>query len=166
MMAVGKSTTGRAVAERLGARFVDTDEAIEARTGKTARQLWEEGGEEAYRPLEREAVADALAEDAAVVLATPGGVAVDEGMAAHVRAPGVTTVYLRASLDTLVQRVGDDPRHRPLLGADRRAGLGRLLAERSARYEELADHIVDVDDRPPEAVVDAVMAAVRPTPAG
>ncbi|HEX7131299.1 MAG TPA: shikimate kinase, partial [Iamia sp.] len=110
MMAVGKSTTGRAVAEHLGARFVDTDEVIEARTGRTLRELWQEGGEDAYRPLEREAVHAALAETTPVVLATPGGVAVDDAMAAYVVGPHVTTVYLRASLDTLVRRIGDAPR--------------------------------------------------------
>jgi shikimate kinase len=163
MMAVGKTTTGRALAAHLGARFVDTDEVIEERTGRTPRELWQEGGEDAYRPLEREAVGVALAGTTPVVLATPGGVAVDEAMAAHVTAPHVTTVYLRASLDTLVRRVGATPRHRPLLGADPRAGLERLLAERSGRYEALADHVVDVDDRTPAEVLTAVRAALGTT---
>jgi shikimate kinase len=161
MMAVGKSTTGRAVAQRLGARFVDTDEVIEAATGMTPRELWQKGGEEAYRPREREAVRRALAEPAPIVLATPGGVAVDDVMASYLAPPTVTTVYLRASLATLVERVGDTPRHRPLLGSDPRAALGRLLAERSDRYEELADHVVDVDGRTPAGVVAAVLAALE-----
>lgn len=161
MMAVGKSTTGRAVAERLGARFVDTDEVIEARTGMTLRELWQEGGEASYRPLEREAVRDALAGTAPVVLATPGGVAVDDVMASYLAAPLVTTVYLRAGLATLVHRVGSAPRHRPLLGSDPEATLGRLLAERSGRYEELADRVIDVDGRTPAGVVAAVLAAVE-----
>jgi shikimate kinase len=165
MMAVGKSTTGRAVAEHLGARFVDTDEVIEARTGRTLRELWQEGGEGAYRPLEREAVHAALAEPTPVVLATPGGVAVDDAMAAHVVAPHVTTVYLRASLDTLVRRIGGAPRHRPLLGPDPAATLERLLSERARCYEDLADHIVDVDGRTPAGVVAAVLAAIEADPA-
>jgi shikimate kinase len=161
MMAVGKSTVGRSVAHQLGARFVDTDEVIEERTGQTPRQIWQEGGEAAYRPLEREAVAEALSAPDPVVLAVPGGVAVDEAMAVHVLAPHVTTVYLRATLDTLVAHVGATPRHRPLLGSDPRATLARLLGERAGRYEALADAIVDVDGRPPEDVAAAVLSAVE-----
>jgi shikimate kinase len=160
MMAVGKTTVGQALATVTGARFVDTDVVIEETTGQTPRQLWEEGGEVAYRPLERAAVVGALAAPAPIVLATPGGVAVDEEMADAVRAPGVTSVYLRAGRDTLVGRVGDDPRHRPLLGDDPAAAITRLLAERAGRYEALADHIVDVDDRSPDEVLAAVRAAL------
>ncbi|HMJ79118.1 MAG TPA: shikimate kinase [Iamia sp.] len=161
MMAVGKSTVGRAVAHHLGVRFVDTDEVIEDHTGRTLREIWQKGGEAAYRPLERDAVRCALAEGEPVVLATPGGVAVDDAMAAEVIAPHVTTVYLRATLDTLVRHVGAAPRHRPLLGSDPRATLGRLLADRSTRYEELADHVVDIDGRTPAGVVAAVLAAIE-----
>ena len=160
MMAVGKSTTGRALARHLGVRFVDTDELIEARTGRTPRQLWETGGEDAYRPLEREAVAEALRSADPIVLAVPGGVAVDEAMAAQVGAANVTSVYLRASLATLVRNVGPDARHRPLLGDDPPAALARLLGERAGRYEALADHVVDVDGRTPEEVTAAVVDIV------
>jgi shikimate kinase len=165
MMAVGKSTVGRALADRLGARFVDTDEVVEARTGRTPRELWEEGGEAAYRPLERDAVAEALASPDPVVLAVPGGVVVDEVMAGHLRAAPVTVVHLRASLATLVRNVGPTARHRPLLGDEPPAALARLLGERAGRYEALADVVVDVDDLGPAEVVDAVLTA-RGRPAG
>jgi shikimate kinase len=167
MMAVGKTTVGRALAAEIGARFVDTDEVIEGDTGHTPRELWEEGGEAAYRPLERAAVVGALASTEPVVLATPGGVAVDEHMADAVRAADVTTVYLRATRETLVARVGDEPHHRPLLGDDPPAAIARLLRERDGRYEALADHVVDVDDRTPDEVLAAVRAALgRATPSG
>jgi shikimate kinase len=161
MMAVGKSTVGRALAHHLGARFVDTDEVIEEHTGMTLREIWREGGEAAYRPLEREAVRCALAEREPVVLATPGGVAVDDAMAAEVTTAHVTTVYLRATLDTLARHVGATPRHRPLLGSDPRATLARLLDDRAARYEQLADHVVDIDGRTPAGVVAVVLAAIE-----
>ncbi|HEU5150653.1 MAG TPA: shikimate kinase [Iamia sp.] len=160
MMGVGKSTAGRVVAARTGRRFVDTDAVIEATTGRTPRELWEQDGEHAYRPLEREAVEQALAADDPVVLATPGGVAVDDAMARAVRAPGVVTVLLRATLATLDRHVGDHPAHRPLLGPDPHATLARLLAERAGRYEALADAVVDVDGLSPERVITAVLAAL------
>lgn len=158
MMGAGKSTTGREVAARTGRRFVDTDAVVEARTGRTLRELWEEDGEHAYRPLERDAVRDALASDDPVVLATPGGVAVDDAMARAVNAPEVRAILLRASLDTLSRRIGDHPAHRPLLGPEPRRALARLLGERADRYEELADVVVDVDGLTPAGVVAAVLA--------
>lgn len=156
MMGSGKSTVGASLARDLGVAFVDVDDRIEAATGRTARQLWEEHGEEGYRPLERDAVEAALAEPAPSVLATPGGVAVDEDMAAAVRTGAAATVYLRATAATLAERVGGDDDHRPLLGDDPAAALRRLVAERAGRYEALADHVVDVDGRRPEEVVRAV----------
>ena len=56
LMGSGKTTVGRLVAEATGRELVDVDVAITARTGKTVRQLWEEGGEAAYRSLERDEV--------------------------------------------------------------------------------------------------------------
>jgi shikimate kinase len=160
MMGVGKSTAGRALAARRGARFVDTDEVIEIRTGRTLRELWCEGGEAAYRDLECRAVECALASDGPVVLATPGGVAVDRRMAGLLDRDDVEVVHLRAGLDTLVRHVGPHPLHRPLLGADPRATLARLLAERGDVYEAMADHVVDIDGLTPAGVVRQVQAAL------
>ncbi|HXH55758.1 shikimate kinase [Iamia sp.] len=162
LMGAGKSTTGRAVARRLGADFVDTDDLIEARTGRTLRDLWQEGGEEAYRPMERRAVLDALSRPTPVVLATPGGVAVDDEMAAGVEGPNVVTIYLRASATTLAARTGGGRQRRPILGDDPEATLQRLLSQREERYIELADAVVDSDGRTPTGVVTAVLRALHP----
>ena len=160
MMAVGKSTVGRALAGSWGRPFVDTDDAIEAATGCTVRELWEAGGEDAYRPQERQAVLDALAATDPVVLAVPGGVAVDDHMASAVARDGVTTLYLRASAATLAARVGDGDDHRPLLGDDPATALTDLLDERDGTYLALADHVVEVDGRTPEQVEVAVRRAL------
>ena len=62
MMGAGKTTVGRRVAERLGRPLVDSDQLIEARTGRTVRQIFEADGEPAFRALETAALVDALAE--------------------------------------------------------------------------------------------------------
>ena len=74
LMGSGKTSVGQVVADRLGLPLVDVDEAIRARTGQGVKELWERGGEAAYRPLEREVVVDSLAPGRPVVLAAPGGV--------------------------------------------------------------------------------------------
>lgn len=159
MMAVGKSTIGRRVADRLGRRFVDTDDEIESATGMTVRDLWERDGEAGYRLRERRAVVAALASADRVVLATPGGVVVDDEMAAAVQADDVVAVHLRATAETLAARVGGDD-HRPLLGEDPATAIADLWRERAGSYEALADVIVDVDDRTADEVVDEVIAAL------
>ena len=52
LMGSGKSTVGARVAAATGRTLIDTDAAISTMTGKAVRQLWEEGGEEAYRQME------------------------------------------------------------------------------------------------------------------
>ena len=76
LMGTGKSTVGRLIAEATGRELVDVDEAITKRTGKTVRQLWEDGGEAAYRSLESGEVIEALRRGD-VVVAAPGGVVMD-----------------------------------------------------------------------------------------
>jgi shikimate kinase len=163
LMASGKSTVGRTLARRLGVRFVDTDVAIEQATGRTVRELWEEGGEARYRPLERDAVATALGSSDPIVLAVPGGVAVDDAMADTVAASGAFVVYLRATPATLTARVeGTGEDHRPLLGDAPGTTLARFHRERDRRYVELADLVIDVDDTRP-ADISSRIAARLPT---
>jgi shikimate kinase len=156
LMGSGKSTIGRLVAERTGLALLDVDEAITARTGRTVRELWEEGGEAAYRELESGEVLAALERADPVVIAAPGGVVLD----ARVRAAltGAFVVWLRADPATLSARVsrGD---HRPLLGDDPRTVLERMAVERSDLYQDLADLVVDVDDGAPEELAERVVAA-------
>ena len=74
LMGAGKSSVGSVVAARTGMTFVDVDVAMAEQTGKTVRELWEQGDEPAYRHLESKVALDTLAENQDVVLAAPGGV--------------------------------------------------------------------------------------------
>jgi shikimate kinase len=159
MTGVGKSTAGRAVAERIGARFVDTDDVVADAAGRTLREL-RRSPEDLFRAVERDTVVDALSSPDAVVLAAPCAIAVDPVMRAAVAADDVTTVYLRATPDTVLRHLGRPPAH-PSLGRDPRARLEHLLEERAPRYEEVADHVVDVDHRTPAGVVALVLSVLR-----
>lgn len=164
LMGSGKSTVGRLVAERLGWRFVDVDERIEALTHCTVQQLWEHGGEDAYRPYERDVVVETLSSPAGCVLAAPGGVVLDREAAAAIAAPGIMAVYLRAEPTTLGARIDADADHeRPLVDGHAEAVMHTLFTARDHCYVELADHTVQVDELSPEdaaaAVLDALLAA-------
>lgn len=157
-MGSGKSTVGLIVAGRTGRRLVDVDVAITERTGRSVREIWEDGGEAAFRHLESAEVLAALGGDEAVVVAAPGGVVVDPDVQAALRAALV--VWLRADPAILAHRVrpGD---HRPLLGARPGDVLPALARERRALYERLADAVVDVDALTPAAAADAVVRLVQ-----
>ena len=161
MMGSGKTTIGQAVAHQLGWEFLDSDRQVEQRTGRTVAEIWKAEGEQGFRHLEAEALADALVSTAGrpAVIAAAGGTVLDPRNRALLEShPPV--VWLRARPETLAARVGDGA-GRPLLGDNPAAALVRLNEERRPYYEQVATAVVDVDDLAAEHVVERVLAAVR-----
>lgn len=160
-MASGKSTVGRLVAGALARPFVDVDEVIERQTGRSVGALWAEGGEGAYRPLERQAVLDALGRVPAVVLAAPSGVIDDPDLVARLGRPEVFVAFLRGEVETLVERIEVDDQERPLVGGGLAAVLEEQAVRRNPRYEDLAAVTIDLDGRSAEQLAASVLAALR-----
>jgi shikimate kinase len=155
-MAAGKSTVGRLLARRLGWDFVDFDDLVRDRTGRSAGSLIRERGEGALRALEQE-LTEELAGRRSVVLAPGGGWATRPELSERL-GPGTVRVWLRVSPAEAVRRAARQDEDRPLLGgaddADGAEAVGRaesLLAEREPLYAT-ADAVVDVDGKEPEAV--------------
>jgi shikimate kinase len=139
----GKSSVGTAVAGRLGREFLDFDDEIERRAGCSVAELFTTRGEPAFRALELDLTRE-LAASAGMVLAPGGGWAAIPGALELLRPPGVL-VYLRASPEVVLNRMGRSRSARPLLSApDPLAELRKLLAKREGQYL-LADHVVDVE---------------------
>jgi shikimate kinase len=161
LMGSGKSTVGALVAQRTGRALVDVDAVITARMSKTVRELWEEGGEAAYRYLESDVVLEVLRDDAPTVLAAPGGVVLDPVVRAALADSIV--VWLRTSPSTLAGRVrpGD---HRPLLEGSPAETFAAMAAMRSELYRQVATAIIDTDDRAPETVADEVVGLLARRP--
>jgi shikimate kinase len=122
-------------------------------------QLFAERGEAAFRTEESAVLAEACSSPHPVVVSVAGGAVLDPANRRLLTASGLV-VWLRASLSTLTQRVGDG-RTRPLLGDDPGAVLTRLYPERARLYEELAEVVVDVDDLASERVVERVARVVE-----
>lgn len=151
----GKSTVGQAVAEGLGRGFLDFDQEIERRAGCTVAELFRTKGEPAFRALELDLTRE-LAATGGMVLAPGGGWIAIPGALEHLRPPGVL-VYLRASPEVVLERMGRSRTLRPLLSApDPLAELRGLLGKREPRYL-LADHVVDVERIELQHVISLVM---------
>ena len=159
MMGAGKSTTGRALAERLGWAYLDSDDEILRRTGRTVREIWHSDGEAAFRVEEAAVLAEATASTVPVVVGVAGGAVLDATNRARIAAAGLV-VWLRVEVATLIARVGDGA-GRPLLDGDPAGALTRLEAARRPIYESLAEVEVDVDGLSPSAVVDRIVAALE-----
>jgi shikimate kinase len=157
MMGAGKSTVGTMLAHRLGWAYLDSDEQVQAATGRTVPEIFEVSGEAAFRAAESAALAKALLGDEPVVVSVAGGAVLDPANRALLDRSG-TVVWLRARPETLAARIGDG-HGRPLLSGGPAAALRQLDAERRPLYEELADLVVDVDDLDPEGVVERIVAA-------
>ncbi|MEM0914403.1 MAG: shikimate kinase [Planctomycetota bacterium] len=161
----GKSSVGRALADRLGLRFVDLDDEVCARFGgATVAEIWADPGEQAFRAMECEVVGEWLT-DPGVVLALGGGTPMQPAAAAAIRRSAALKVYLRAPAEELYARVRADAAsvtHRPALTG---AGGGleeiqNVLAQREPTYLELADRVVDTPGRSVAVLVDEI--AVMP----
>src|SRR5262249_36763501 len=137
--------------------FIDSDAEIEARTGRTVREIFETDGEAAYRALETDALRDALASPVAAVIAAAGGVVVSpvNRQALHDRAGRVG--WLRADPGLLPGRVGVQD-HRPLLQDDPAGTLARMAADRAPLYAEVADVIIDEDTKTPGEIADEILS--------
>ncbi len=158
MMGAGKTAVGRRVATRLGRKLVDSDELIEARTGRTVRRIWEVEGEPAFRELETAALLEALAEPEPLVIAAAGGVLLLEENRRALAQSGARVVWLRADPAVLAERA-TRAHHRPLLDGDPVAAMNRLLPEREPLYRAAADAVVDTDRLDLDAAADRVMEA-------
>lgn len=157
LMGAGKSTIGRRLAKQIGWRFVDSDEEIEAAAGCTIADIFAIHGEPIFRDLEKRVITRLLSEEP-IVLATGGGAWMQPGVREAIAARA-TSLWLRAELDVLTDRVSKRD-HRPLLETgDKRSILERLMAERYPVYAT-ADMVVDSGHGPHDKVVERVLAAL------
>lgn len=134
----GKTSVARPLAERLGWQAIDADVELEARAGRTIREIFDTDGEGEFRRLERETLVELLTRDR-VVIAAGGGAILNPETRADFQAAG-PVVWLTASADTIEKRLFGDQsttERRPnLTSQGGRAEIEALLSQREPLYRE------------------------------
>jgi shikimate kinase len=157
LMGAGKTAIGRRVAAILGLPFTDSDHEIESVSRMTIPDLFERYGEAEFRSLEQRVIVRVL-ESGPQVLSTGGGAFMNAQTRDAIASYGLS-VWLKADVDTLLERVSKK-QNRPLLkDSDPRAVLEKLMAERYPVYA-LADVTVATRDERKEVIAGEVIEAI------
>jgi shikimate kinase len=155
----GKTTVARLLGEKLGWPWVDADDVLERRRGRSIRAIFAAEGEAGFRDREAEVLAELCGLDRHVV-ATGGGVVLREANRQRLRSGWV--VWLSADVDTLWQRLqgdGSTVERRPALTVGGREEVVEVLRVREPLYRACADFIVPTAGRSPADVADEILAA-------
>jgi len=161
-MGSGKSVIAKRLAELLDFRFIDTDEWIEARSCKTIPQIFSEEGEASFRTKEKECL-EFLVDQEDIILATGGGMPCFNQSIDLMLELG-ETIYLKATVDTLVARLWQGRSGRPILKDFKHKDelqdfISDHLSNRIFFYER-AKHIVQVDDKSVEQIAQEIKSLV------
>jgi shikimate kinase len=157
-MGTGKTTVGRAAAQRLGFAYLDSDHEIERISGRTIAEIFAGEGEPAFRKMEREFIANGHP-PARTTVACGGGLVIQSGMSEALRSRGVV-ICLHASIETILARTGRQ-NNRPLLaGGDPEERLRTLFAERESIYRS-AGTLILTDGRSLKDIVGHVVRVWR-----
>ena len=147
-MGAGKST----IARRLDPDYLDMDALIEEGLGMSIADFFAENGEEVFRQVESEVLADLLKTDR--VVSTGGGVVISQRNRDLLKT-NPDNIYLKADFETLYQRISaDKDNQRPLFLNKSKEELASMCHERQAWYEEIASQVLDVTKLSPEEIIE------------
>jgi len=158
----GKSTVARLLAARIGCEWVDADDLVEQRAGKSIAQIFSESGKEAFRDLETEVIAE-LCGRSGTVIALGGGAVLREENRQRIAECGAV-VWLNASVATIQRRLAADEtsaERRPnLTNRGGRNEIEQLLLQRAPIYRACATLEVDTEDKAPAEIADEIVTAL------
>ena len=147
-MGAGKST----IARSLDPNYLDMAALIEKRLGMSIADFFAEKGEEAFRKIESEVLAELL--ETNQVLSTGGGVVISQRNRDLLKT-NPDNIYLKADFETLYQRIAADKDNlRPLFLNNTKEELAAIFQERQAWYEEVASRVLDVTKLSPEEIIE------------
>ena len=161
LMGSGKTTVGKRVAQELGFAFVDSDDLITQKAGKSVRDIFSQDGEQVFRSYETEAIREALCSGTSnVVLATGGGAVISESNRKMFQDCATRVIWLDASIDDFVTRTKYGVA-RPLLDGNAEQTLKSLSEQRASWYEQVADIRIDTRGKSAAKVCSQVVDELR-----
>jgi shikimate kinase len=156
-MGTGKTTVATQVANRLGMRYVSTDDLIEKREKRTINEIFTSSGEERFRDIESDVIREVTGREGLVIDAGGGAVIREENIA-NMKSGG-TVICLTADEETVMERT-KKYKHRPLLNVeDPKRRIRDLMAKRASLYAK-ADHVLDTGKLTVRQVVERVVEIV------
>ena len=159
----GKTVVGKTVAKRLNRVFIDADDYLEYKAGRSIERIVEEEGWGYFRELEKKVI-DELSGQDNLVMATGGGVVIDDENISHLKENGLI-FWLQAEADILKARMDNDQRvgkKRPsLTGQDPVEEIRNVLDQRAPFYEKAADRAIDTDNLSLEQTVDRIIEMIQ-----
>ena len=161
-MGCGKSSVGRELSRLLCCPFMDLDDVIEEKSGRTIPEIFAAGGEIAFRQMELatlQSIVEQLPEET-VVLALGGGTVITPECAELVHEK-TSCVYLRASVKTLMTHLEGESSGRPMLQGNMQERIEELMSQRADIYEKTAHIIIDTDGKSIEAIASEISASLN-----
>ena len=161
----GKSTVGRLLAKRLERDFIDSDKHIEDSTGKTIKSIFEDDGEEGFRKIEADVIAELSEEDNKVISAGGGAVLREENVR-NLKDIGFL-VLLEATPEIINSRIAQDKKttqQRPSL-TDKKPldEIKHLIEQREHAYKSAADFTINTSYVSCEDIVNEIITIVNKT---
>jgi len=155
-MGSGKSTIGKILSEKIAIPAFDLDKIIEEKTKKTIPELFSEIGEVRFRKIEHETLREFITEKEDYILSLGGGAPCYANNHEFLQLEGIVSVYLKASVKELMQRLENEKAGRPLLASLKETEIEEFIAkhlfDRSYFYHQ-AKHVIAVDGKKPDHIV-------------
>ena len=172
-MGCGKSSVGRKLSELLCCRFMDLDDCIVEEAGCSIPEIFAQQGEPAFRKLEQTVLKNIVSSDSdgKTVLALGGGAVMTAGSEDIVH-EGTICIYLKASVDTLIEHLTGETAGRPMLAQQSvmssevetsplRTRILELMSLRAATYERTAHIIIDTDGKSVGEVASMIVQTIK-----
>lgn len=160
-MGSGKSLISNLVAQKYGFLYLDLDSEIEKKEQTNLSTLFQKKGELYFRKLEHQIFVDYMTSDSHFVMSTGGGTPCYFDNHTYLKQEDCCSIYLKASIETLYNRLHINKSNRPLLAqledTDLKEFIAKHLFERSFFYQQ-AQHTVTVDDKSPDEILEEIMS--------
>ena len=154
-MGCGKTTLGKWISQNVGMAFYDTDEYLESKQNREINEIFATDGEKYFRDLETETIKEMNEKFSDSVISVGGGLPLRKENRELLKNLGIV-IYLRATEATLAKRLAYDTKRPLLAGSDIRIKIHDLMMQRESIYEDIAQIIVDTDDKTYEQIYNEI----------